>query len=77
MENRKIIVSKIMLIVILCLMLLFALVNIVFDSQSKFGGESDHPSSGYHIQIVTEKDRDYFWNDWRGQNRRPRIRGYP
>lgn len=65
MENRKIIVSKIMLIVILCLMLLFALVNIVFDSQSKFGGESDHPSSGYHIQIVTEKDRDYFWNDFK------------
>lgn len=65
MEKRKMNFSKIMLIVMLCLLSVLASTSFIFEAQRSSGTEAANHRSGYHIQIVTEKDRDYFWNDFK------------
>lgn len=65
MKNKKITIIRIALICFLCISIVILLFYDIPAGRENSGGYSEGLSSGYHIQIVTEKDRDYFWDDFK------------
>lgn len=65
MKNKKITMIRMALLCLLCVSVVLLLFYDIPAGSENSVGYSDGLSSGYHIQIVTEKDRDYFWDDFK------------
>lgn len=63
--NRKVTITRLILIVLLVVIVLFTILNYILTQSNGTDSARKNAAGGYHLQIVTEKDRDYFWNDFK------------
>lgn len=65
MKNKKNTVTKMVLIILLCIAAALTVGNFVLEKLKDDRNIKKDMASIYHIQIVTEKERSYFWDGFR------------
>lgn len=63
--NRRTLITRLTFVILLGIIVNFGVIVFKFNKSGSSGDSGDVQDKKYHLQIVTEKNKDYFWSDFK------------